>query len=394
MSKYDVSSEGFYGRFGGAYIPEMLYPNVENLKKIYLEILNSEKFKSQYKQLMKDYVGRPTPLFYAEKLSSIYSTHVFLKREDLAHTGAHKINNAIGQVLIAKEMGKTRIIAETGAGQHGVATATACALLGMECHVYMGEVDIERQAPNVARMRMLGAEVVPAKSGNKTLKDATNEALRDWISNPENTFYVIGSTVGPFPYPDLVARLQSIISEEMRWQLKEQTGKELPDYVIACIGGGSNAAGSFYHFVNDEQVKLVAVEAAGHGLDSGDTAASIARGSEGIIHGARTMLMQTDDGQIIEPYSISAGLDYPGIGPMHSYLAEVGRETVLSATDDEALQAALQLTREEGIIPALESSHALAALPKLKFRSDENVVVTISGRGDKDMATYINHLKL
>ena len=394
MSKYDVSSEGFYGRFGGAYIPEMLYPNVENLKKIYLEILNSEKFKSQYKQLMKDYVGRPTPLFYAEKLSSIYSTHVFLKREDLAHTGAHKINNAIGQVLIAKEMGKTRIIAETGAGQHGVATTTACALLGMECHVYMGEVDIERQAPNVARMRMLGAEVVPAKSGNKTLKDATNEALRDWISNPENTFYVIGSTVGPFPYPDLVARLQSIISEEMRWQLKEQTGKELPDYVIACIGGGSNAAGSFYHFVNDEQVKLVAVEAAGHGLDSGDTAASIARGSEGIIHGARTMLMQTDDGQIIEPYSISAGLDYPGIGPMHSYLAEVGRETVLSATDDEALQAALQLTREEGIIPALESSHALAALPKLKFRSDENVVVTISGRGDKDMATYINHLKL
>ncbi len=394
MSKYDVTSEGFYGRFGGAYIPEMLYPNVENLKKVYLEILNSEKFKSQYKQLMKDYVGRPTPLFYAEKLSSIYSTHVFLKREDLAHTGAHKINNAIGQVLIAKEMGKTRIIAETGAGQHGVATATACALLGMECHVYMGEVDIERQAPNVARMRMLGAEVVPAKSGNKTLKDATNEALRDWISNPEDTFYVIGSTVGPFPYPDLVARLQSIISEEMRWQLKEQTGKELPDYVIACIGGGSNAAGSFYHFINNEQVKLVAVEAAGHGLDSGDTAASIARGSEGIIHGARTMLMQTDDGQIIEPYSISAGLDYPGIGPMHSYLAEVGRENVLSATDDEALQAALQLTREEGIIPALESSHALAALPKLKFRSDENVVVTISGRGDKDMATYINHLKL
>lgn len=394
MSKYDVSSEGFYGRFGGAYIPEMLYPNVENLKKIYLEILNSEKFKSQYKQLMKDYVGRPTPLFYAEKLSSIYSTHVFLKREDLAHTGAHKINNAIGQVLIAKEMGKTRIIAETGAGQHGVATATACALLGMECHVYMGEVDIERQAPNVARMRMLGAEVVPAKSGNRTLKDATNEALRDWISNPEDTFYVIGSTVGPFPYPDLVARLQSIISEEMRWQMKEQTGNELPDYVIACIGGGSNAAGSFYHFVNDEKVKLVAVEAAGHGLDSGDTAASIARGSEGIIHGARTMLMQTDDGQITEPYSISAGLDYPGIGPMHSFLAEVGRETVLSATDDEALQAALLLTREEGIIPALESSHALAALPKLKFRSDENVVVTISGRGDKDMATYINHLKL
>lgn len=394
MSKYDVSSEGFYGRFGGAYIPEMLYPNVENLKKIYLEILNSEKFKSQYKQLMKDYVGRPTPLFYAEKLSSIYSTHVFLKREDLAHTGAHKINNAIGQVLIAKEMGKTRIIAETGAGQHGVATATACALLGMECHVYMGEVDIERQAPNVARMRMLGAEVVPAKSGNRTLKDATNEALRDWISNPEDTFYVIGSTVGPFPYPDLVARLQSIISEEMRWQMKEQTGNELPDYVIACIGGGSNAAGSFYHFINDEKVKLVAVEAAGHGLDSGDTAASIARGSEGIIHGARTMLMQTDDGQITEPYSISAGLDYPGIGPMHSFLAEVGRETVLSATDDEALQAALLLTREEGIIPALESSHALAALPKLKFRSDENVVVTISGRGDKDMATYINHLKL
>lgn len=392
MSKYQVSDNGFYGRFGGAWVPEMLHPNVERLRNEYLKILNSEEFKSQYFTLLRDYVGRPTPLTHAKNLSEIFHTNVYLKREDLAHTGAHKINNALGQVIMAKMMGKDRIIAETGAGQHGVATATACALLGVKCQVYMGALDIERQAPNVARMKMLGAEVVAATSGNSTLKDATNEALRDWISNPEDTFYVIGSVVGPHPYPDLVARLQSIISEETKRQVREQTGRFLPDYVIACIGGGSNAAGSFYNFLDDESVRLIAVEAAGLGLDSGETAASIARGTEGIIHGSRTMLMQTDDGQITEPYSISAGLDYPGVGPLHSYLAEVGRETVLAATDDEALQAAKLITLREGIIPALESAHALAALPKLKFKADDLVVVTVSGRGDKDMQTYMKRL--
>lgn len=392
MSKYQVSDNGFYGRFGGAWVPEMLHPNVERLRNEYLKILNSEEFKSQYFTLLRDYVGRPTPLTHAKNLSEIFHTNVYLKREDLAHTGAHKINNALGQVIMAKMMGKDRIIAETGAGQHGVATATACALLGVKCQVYMGALDIERQAPNVARMKMLGAEVVAATSGNSTLKDATNEALRDWISNPEDTFYVIGSVVGPHPYPDLVARLQSIISEETKRQVREQTGRSLPDYVIACIGGGSNAAGSFYNFLDDESVRLIAVEAAGLGLDSGETAASIARGTEGIIHGSRTMLMQTDDGQITEPYSISAGLDYPGVGPLHSYLAEVGRETVIAATDDEALQAAKLITLREGIIPALESAHALAALPKLKFKADDLVVVTVSGRGDKDMQTYMKRL--
>lgn len=392
MSKYQVTPDGNYGRYGGAWVPEMLYPNVERLRREYLKILDSEEFKSQYFGLLRDYVGRPTPLTFAKRISEIFGANIYLKREDLAHTGAHKINNALGQVIMAKMMGKDRIIAETGAGQHGVATATACALLGVKCLVYMGSLDIERQAPNVARMKMLGAEVVPATSGNCTLKDATNEALRDWISNPEDTFYVIGSVVGPHPYPDLVARLQSIISEETKRQVREQTDKDLPDYVIACIGGGSNAAGSFYYFLDDESVRLIAVEAAGRGLDSGDTAASIARGTEGIIHGSRTMLMQTDDGQITEPYSISAGLDYPGVGPLHAYLASVGRETVLSATDDEALEAAKLLTLSEGIIPALESSHALAALPKLKFKKDDLVVVTVSGRGDKDMQTYMKRL--
>ncbi|MCQ2236362.1 MAG: tryptophan synthase subunit beta [Bacteroidales bacterium] len=394
MSKYSVNSNGYYGRFGGQFVPEMLYPNVDNLKKVYQEILNSESFQKEYKQLLKEYVGRPTPLTYAKRMSAAYGTNIFLKREDCAHTGAHKINNAIGQILIAKQMGKTRIIAETGAGQHGVATATVCALVGMKCAVYMGEVDIQRQAPNVARMKMLGAEVIPAMTGNRTLKDATNEALRDWISNPEDTFYIIGSVVGPHPYPDMVAKLQSIISEETKWQFREQTGKDLPDYVMACIGGGSNAAGSFYNFLDDESVKLVAIEAAGLGLDTPDTAASIARGTEGIIHGSRTMLMQTDDGQIIEPYSISAGLDYPGVGPLHSFLAESGRATVLAATDQEALDAAFELTRLEGIIPALESAHALAGLKKIDFKSTDNVVVTVSGRGDKDMATYMDRFKL
>ncbi|MDO4461404.1 MAG: tryptophan synthase subunit beta [Bacteroidia bacterium] len=394
MSKYSVNSNGYYGRFGGQFVPEMLYPNVDNLKKVYQEILDSESFQKEYKQLLKEYVGRPTPLTYAKRMSAAYGTNIFLKREDCAHTGAHKINNAIGQILIAKQMGKTRIIAETGAGQHGVATATVCALMGMKCAVYMGEVDIQRQAPNVARMKMLGAEVIPAMTGNRTLKDATNEALRDWISNPEDTFYIIGSVVGPHPYPDMVAKLQSIISEETKWQFREQTGKDLPDYVMACIGGGSNAAGSFYNFLDDETVKLVAIEAAGLGLDTPETAASIARGTEGIIHGSRTMLMQTDDGQIIEPYSISAGLDYPGVGPLHSFLAESGRAKVLAATDQEALDAALELTRLEGIIPALESAHALAGLKKIDFKSTDNVVVTVSGRGDKDMATYMDRFIL
>lgn len=388
MSRFQVSADGHYGRFGGQWVPEMLHPNVERLSREYLKILDSDEFRGLYLGLLRDYVGRPTPLTHAKNLSHIYGTNVFLKREDLAHTGAHKINNALGQVIMARMMGKERIIAETGAGQHGVATATACALLGLRCVVFMGEVDVRRQAPNVARMKMLGAEVVTVRSGNRTLKDATNEALRDWISNPDDTFYVIGSVVGPHPYPDLVARLQSVISDETRRQVREQTGRERPDWVIACIGGGSNAAGSFFHFLDDERVRLVAVEAAGHGLDTPDTAASIARGTEGIIHGSRTMLMQTDDGQIVEPYSISAGLDYPGVGPLHAYLAEQGRSTVLAATDDEALEAARLLTLREGIIPALESAHALAALPKLTFGADDVVVVTVSGRGDKDMETY------
>ncbi|TAJ12338.1 tryptophan synthase subunit beta [Marinilabiliaceae bacterium JC017] len=389
--KYQVDDKGMYGRFGGAYIPEMLYPNIENLKAKYIGIIESDKFQTEYKNLLKDYVGRPSPLYFSKRLSDKYNTNIFLKREDLNHTGAHKINNTVGQILIAREMGKERIIAETGAGQHGVATATACALMGLKCVVYMGETDMERQAPNVARMKMLGAEVIPARSGNKTLKDATNEALRDWICNPEDTFYLIGSVVGPHPYPDIVARLQAVISEEIKQQMQEKRGKDHPDCVIACVGGGSNAAGSFYHFLEDERVKLVAVEAAGLGTDSGETAATIAMGDEGIIHGSKTYLMQDDDGQITEPYSISAGLDYPGIGPMHANLKDTGRGTFLSVTDQEALDAALELTQLEGIIPALESAHALAALKKLTFKPEENVVITISGRGDKDMETYRQH---
>lgn len=389
---YQVDTNGYYGQWGGAFVPEILQPNIDRLRECYIDIISSKGFKDQYLKLLKDYVGRPTPLYYSEKLSAIYSAHIYLKREDLAHTGAHKINNALGQILIAREMGKRRIIAETGAGQHGVATATVCALMGMECIVYMGELDVQRQAHNVARMKMLGAKVVPVTSGNKTLKDATNEALRDWIAHPDDTFYLIGSVVGPHPYPDLVARLQSVISQETKEQFKTQTGKALPDYIVACVGGGSNAAGSFYHFLETEEVKLIAVEAAGHGLDSPDTAASIARGTAGIIHGSKTFLMQTNDGQIVEPYSISAGLDYPGVGPLHAYLHETGRSTVLSATDNEALQAAQLLIREEGIIPALESAHALAALPKLPLHETDSVIVTISGRGDKDIHQLIDNL--
>ena len=390
-SAYAPDARGYYGPFGGAFIPEMLYPNVEELRENYLSILAEPEFQREYQQLLRDYVGRPTPLFEARRLSAKYGTRVFLKREDLCHTGAHKVNNTVGQILLAKRLGKTRIIAETGAGQHGVATATVCALMGLPCVVYMGEVDMERQKPNVYRMRLLGAEVRPATSGSKTLKDATNEAIRDWISNPVDTHYIIGSVVGPHPYPDLVARLQAVISEEMRWQLLEKTGSELPDYVVACVGGGSNAAGAFYHFLDEPTVKLVSVEAAGHGVDSGHSAATSVLGKPGIIHGSRTLLMQDADGQITEPYSLSAGLDYPGIGPLHAYLGNSGRARFIAITDEDALRAVAELSRLEGIIPALETAHALAALDQLGAGPDDVVVVNLSGRGDKDLETYLQY---
>ena len=384
--------QGYYGNFGGAFIPEMLYPNVKELQDRYLSIMQEEEFQREFRHLLKDYVGRPTPLYKAQRLSDRYKAHVFLKREDLCHTGAHKINNTIGQILLAQRLGKKKIIAETGAGQHGVATATVCALKGIECVVYMGEKDMERQAPNVARMKMLGATVVPAVSGSKTLKDATNEAIRDWINNPVDTHYIIGSVVGPHPYPDMVARFQSVISEEIKTQLLEQTGKENPDYVLACVGGGSNAAGAFYHFLDEESVKIVAVEAAGCGISSGMSAATTQLGKPGILHGSKSLLMQTDDGQVIEPHSISAGLDYPGIGPLHAHLYESGRGIFLSATDKKALAAAFELCKLEGIIPALESAHALHALKMINFRREDVVVVCLSGRGDKDLETYMKHL--
>ncbi|WP_132054240.1 tryptophan synthase subunit beta [Pseudocnuella soli] len=383
------TEQGYYGKFGGAYIPEMLHRNVEELQARYLEIMQDAQFRKEYAALLRDYVGRPTPLYLASRLSAHFGTNIYLKREDLCHTGAHKVNNTVGQILLAERLGKKRIIAETGAGQHGVATATVCALKGVECVVYMGEKDIERQAPNVARMKMLGATVVPATSGSKTLKDATNEAIRAWINNPHDTHYIIGSVVGPHPYPDMVARFQSIISEEMRWQLKEKTGSELPTAVVACVGGGSNAAGAFYHFLDEPSVRIVAVEAAGHGVTSGLSAATTALGKDGVLHGSRSLVMQTDDGQVVEPHSISAGLDYPGIGPMHAHLFDSGRGEFLSATDDDALKAAFQLAQLEGIIPALESSHALAALNDLKFGASDNVIICLSGRGDKDLATYM-----
>ncbi len=390
---YFVDEKGYFGKFGGAFIPEMLYSNVEELRSNYLKIMDSEQFQNDYRYLLKHYVGRPSALYPAPRLSEIYNTRIFLKREDLNHTGSHKINNTIGQILIAKALGKHRIIAETGAGQHGVATATVCALMNLKCIVYMGATDVERQYPNVMRMKMLGAEVIPVISGNKTLKDATNEAIRDWINNPVDTHYIIGSVVGPHPYPDMVSKFQSVISEEIKWQLKEHTGRELPDYAIACVGGGSNAIGTFYHFLDHPEVKLIAVEAAGMGTDTHETAATIACGKLGIIHGSKTYLMQSPEGQITEPYSISAGLDYPGIGPVHAHLHDTNRAIVLNATDEEALQGAFELTQVEGIIPALESAHALAVLKKIKFSKDDVVVVTISGRGDKDMDTYINYMK-
>jgi len=386
---YKVDQYGYYGEFGGAFIPELLHKNVEELQENYLKILSDDTFQKEFDDLLRDYVGRPTPLYFAKRLSEKYKTNVYLKREDLNHTGAHKINNTIGQILLAKRLGKTRIIAETGAGQHGVATATVCALMDLECIVYMGEVDIKRQAPNVARMKLLGAKVVPATCGSKTLKDATNEAIRDWINNPENTHYIIGSVVGPHPYPDMVARFQSVISDEMKKQLKEKTGKENPDTVIACVGGGSNAAGAFYHFLDSREVRLIGAEASGMGIDTGHTAATLAIGKPGVIHACKTMLMQDEYGQITEPYSISAGLDYPGIGPLHAHLHETKRGEFLSVTDEEALNAAFLLCRLEGIIPALESSHALAVLEKIKFKPNENIVVNLSGRGDKDLETYM-----
>ncbi|MBC7486030.1 MAG: tryptophan synthase subunit beta [Cytophagaceae bacterium] len=386
---YQVDKKGFYGNFGGAYIPEMLVPNVEELRNRYLDIIQEESFKAEMDDLLRDYVGRPTPLYLAKRLSAKYNTTVYLKREDLCHTGAHKVNNTIGQILLAQRLGKTRIIAETGAGQHGVATATVCALMGMECTIYMGAVDIERQKPNVERMKMLGATVVPANSGSKTLKDATNEAMRHWINNPVDMHYIIGSVVGPHPYPDLVARFQSVISEEMREQLIDKTGSPNPNYVIACVGGGSNAAGAFYHYLNEKDVNLIAVEAAGQGVYSGHSAATTFLGKPGVIHGSKTLLMQTEDGQITEPYSISAGLDYPGIGPMHANLFETGRAKFYSVTDAEAFQAAMLLSKLEGIIPALESAHAVAVLENLPVKKEDVIVINLSGRGDKDMMTYI-----
>ena len=391
---YQVDNKGYYGEYGGAYVPEILYATVENLKNHYLEVLESDEFKKEYMQLLRDYVGRPSPLYYARRMSEKYGCQLYLKREDLNHTGAHKINNPIGQILLAKKMGKKRIIAETGAGQHGVATATVCALMDMPCVVYQGALDVERQHTNVERMKMLGAEIRPVTSGNGTLKDATNEAIRDWCCHPADTFYIIGSTVGPHPYPDLVARLQSIISEEIKQQLQEKIGRDYPDFLMACVGGGSNAAGTIYHYIDDERVGIILAEAGGLGADSGHTAATIHAGSLGILHGSRTLVMQTADGQIIEAESISAGLDYPGIGPIHANLADKKRATVLSINDDEAVKAAYELTRLEGIIPALESAHAIAALQKMQFKPSDVVVLTVSGRGDKDVETYLSHKEM
>ncbi len=391
-SIYNVNEKGYYGQFGGAFIPEMLYPNVEELRVSYLSIIAEPSFQEEFQALLKDYVGRPTPLFLAKRLSEKYNTTIYLKREDLCHTGAHKVNNTIGQILVAKRLGKKKIVAETGAGQHGVATATVCALMGLECIVYMGEIDIERQAPNVARMKMLGAEVRPAMSGSKTLKDATNEAMRHWINNPVDTHYIIGSVVGPHPYPDMVAKFQSVISEEIKWQLLEKTGKQTPDYVIACVGGGSNAAGAFYHFLDDLDTRLIAAEAGGHGITTGLSAATTFLGKMGVLHGSKSLLMQTPDGQVVEPHSISAGLDYPGIGPMHANLWETKRAEFFAITDEESLESALELSQLEGIIPALETAHALAVLKYLNAKPDETVVINLSGRGDKDLNTYMKHV--
>jgi tryptophan synthase beta chain len=391
--KIAIDKNGYYGEFGGAFIPEMMYPNIEELKNKYLEIISEPEFVEEYKSLLKDYVGRPSPLYFAQRLSEEYQTNIYLKREDLNHTGSHKINNTVGQILLAQKLGKKRIIAETGAGQHGVATATVCALKNLECVIYMGEEDVQRQAPNVARIKMLGAKLIPVTSGNKTLKDATNEALRDWIFNPLDTHYIIGSVVGPHPYPDMVARFQSIISEEIKFQLKEKTGKTEPDYILACVGGGSNAAGAFYHFLDNPNVRLIAAEGGGKGIETNEHAASINKGTVGVLHASKSLLIQTKDGQIVEPYSISAGLDYPGVGPLHAHLNHIKRAKYVSVNDNEALKAALKLTRLEGIIPALESAHAIALLDKMEFEKGDLVVINLSGRGDKDLSTYLKYIK-
>jgi len=391
---FTVDENGFYGEFGGAYVPEILYKCVEDLRQAYLPIIESDEFKREYRALLKDYVGRPSPLYHAKRMSERYGCRLYLKREDLNHTGAHKINNTIGQILLAKKMGKTRVIAETGAGQHGVATATVCALMNMRCEVFMGKTDVERQHTNVERMRMLGAEVHPVTTGNMTLSDACSEAIRDWCCHPQDTFYIVGSTMGPHPYPDLVARMQSVISEELKWQLQEKVGRDYPDFLVACIGGGSNAAGTIYHYMDDERVKIVLAEAGGHGIDSGYTAASLHRGSVGILHGSRMLVMQTDDGQIEEAFTISAGLDYPGVGPMHCNMFKQGRSTVYAINDDEAIYAGYELTRMEGIIPAIESAHAVAALKKMTLKPTDVVVLTVSGRGDKDVQTYLNNKQM
>jgi len=392
--KYQVTNEGFFGKFGGAYVPEILYRCVDDLRRVYREILDSPDFRREYRALLRDYVGRPSPLYHARRMSELYGCRLYLKREDLNHTGAHKINNTIGQILMAKRMGKTCVTAETGAGQHGVATATVCALMGMRCEIFMGKTDVERQHANVERMRMLGATVHAVTTGNMTLSDACSEAIRDWCRHPRDTFYLVGSTMGPHPYPDIVARLQSVISEELKGQLAEKVGRDYPDYLIACVGGGSNAAGTIYHYIDDERVKIYLAEAAGQGVDTPYTAATMHCGTEGIIHGARTLVMQTDDGQIKEAFTISAGLDYPGIGPMHAYLAQQGRTHVLAINDQEAIRAGYELTRMEGIIPAIESAHAVAALGKISFRPEDVVVLTVSGRGDKDVETYLNHKQM
>lgn len=392
--KYQVTNEGFFGKFGGAYVPEILYRCVDDLRLAYREILDSPAFRREYRALLRDYVGRPSPLYHARRMSELYGCRLYLKREDLNHTGAHKINNTVGQILMAKRMGKTRVTAETGAGQHGVATATVCALMGMRCEIFMGKTDVERQHANVERMRMLGATVHAVTTGNMTLSDACSEAIRDWCRHPRDTFYLVGSTMGPHPYPDIVARLQSVISEELKGQLLEKVGRDYPDYLIACVGGGSNAAGTIYHYIDDERVKIYLAEAAGQGVDTPYTAATMHCGSEGIIHGARTLVMQTDDGQIKEAFTISAGLDYPGIGPMHADLAQLGRTHVLAINDQEAIRAGYELTRMEGIIPAIESAHAVAALRKISFRPEDVVVLTVSGRGDKDVETYLNNKQM
>ena len=385
-----VDEKGFYGNFGGAYIPEMLYPNVEELRENWEAIVASPTYQEEFQSLLKDFVGRPTPLYFATRLSETYGARIYLKREDLCHTGAHKVNNTVGQIILAKKLGKKRIIAETGAGQHGVATATVCALMGMDCTIYMGELDIKRQRPNVERMRILGAKIVPAVSGSKTLKDATNEAMRAWIADPVGTHYIIGSVVGPHPYPEMVAQFQSVISEEIKWQLKAKEGRENPDLVIACVGGGSNAAGAFYHYYNEPKVRLIAVEAAGHGIHSGKSAATSVLGTPGILHGSKTLLMQTEDGQVIEPHSISAGLDYPGIGPVHAHLHEIGRAEFVGVEDEDAMKAGILLSRTEGIIPAIETAHAIHALNQIEFNADDLIVINLSGRGDKDLETYIS----